>query len=148
MRTLVQGWDLFDKTLFDVLEGASDEQLARWRDDVNLKQHDRDRCAEELSDRATRKAKADRTAPEPARVFVPFDPRTEVSADAKRIVANQNLNRTMSPSTNTCFPSPKTGPMKPGFSMSVLALSGRVFGNWDCFCRSARLPQRTIKQTK
>ncbi len=87
MRTLVQGWDLFDTTLFQVLESATDEQLGKWRDDVNLKQRDRDRCAEELSDRATRKAKA-ATATEKARLVVPFDPRTEVSADAKKIVAH------------------------------------------------------------
>lgn len=98
-HSIVSGWDPFDNKRFRVLEAATDEQLEKWSNDPNCKEHDN--AADELSDRRTRRGKQqvyakdlearreklrlERTARREELAENPFDPRTEISADAKHI---------------------------------------------------------------
>jgi hypothetical protein len=81
---IYEGLDPFNDKRIKALDAASDEQLLKWVSDPNCAQ--RDNAEQELADRRTRasqpapQAKVDRSGP--------FDPRTEVSADARHLVRN------------------------------------------------------------
>jgi hypothetical protein len=91
--SIVSSWDFFDKARWRVLEAASDEQLEKWINDPD--------CQEQHLATAEFKARRERRGGGGMMVIgsqgastqaIPFDPRTEISADAKhiagRIVSN------------------------------------------------------------
>jgi hypothetical protein len=104
--SIVSGWDPLDKTRWRVLEAATDEQLEKWSNDPNCKESSK--AAVELAEREKRRAeqgahtrvlntlneklRLERTARREELEDFPFDPRLEVSADAKHIAGRVVTN--------------------------------------------------------
>jgi hypothetical protein len=104
--SIVSGWDPLDKNRWRVLEAASDEQLEKWCNDPNCEESSK--AADELAVREKRRAEAgthtkalnartetlrlERTARRKELEDFPFDPRTEISADAKHIAGRVVTN--------------------------------------------------------
>lgn len=97
--SIVSGWDPFGNKRFPVLKAASDEQLEKWSNDPNCKEdymarnelmyrrRSQDEQAAHSKDLAARHGRLHLVRAERRKELedYPFDPRTEVSADAKHI---------------------------------------------------------------
>jgi hypothetical protein len=84
--SIVSGWDPLDKNRWRVLEAATDEQLEKWSNDPNCEESSK--AAAELAEREKRRAEEGAHTS----VLNPFDPRTEISADAKHIAGRVVTN--------------------------------------------------------
>ena len=104
--SIVSSWDPLDRKRWSVLDAASDEQLEKWSNDTNCKE--RYKAADKLADRRRlrdeqeantksldvnpEKWPLERTARKEELKDYPFDPRTEISADAKHIAGRVVTN--------------------------------------------------------